>query len=244
MEGIAMNAADIMTRDVVTAGPDAQIHEIAAMMVRHRISCIPILLDGVLVGIISESDLVRRPETGTGRAHSLLTDLFVSSATRASEYVRTHSRRAGDVMSRAVVVVPDDMEVGLVAETLESRKLKRVPVLDAAGRVVGIISRANLVQVLAEHGSPSASADDNAIRTALLAELRDEGWAGNPDPANVIVEDGVVHLWGRVSSKAVRRAMVVAAENTAGAKAVEDHLDESVGFDPMDRPKWNEPLVP
>src|SRR5665647_2530730 len=99
MEGIAMNAADIMTRDVVTAGPDAQIHEIAAMMVQRRISCIPILLDGVLVGIISESDLVRRPDTGTGRAHSLLTDLFVSSATRASEYVRTHSRRAGDVMS-------------------------------------------------------------------------------------------------------------------------------------------------
>lgn len=239
-----MNAADIMTRDVVTAGPNAQIHEIAALMVQHRISCVPILREGVLQGIISESDLVRRAETGTERKHSLLSDLFTSASTRAAEYVRSHSRRASDVMTRAVVVVPEDMDIGAVAETLESRGLKRVPVLNGASKLVGIIARANLVQALAQHGTPQATADDTAIRVALLAELRRSGWAGNTDPANVIVEDGIVHLWGRVSSKEVRRAMVVAAENIPGVKAIEDHLDESMAFDPMDRPKWNEPLVP
>lgn len=239
-----MNAADIMTRNVVTAGPNAQVHEIATMMVHHHISCVPIVEDGALVGIVSESDLVRRAETGTAPRHSLLADLFTSAATRAAEYVRTHSRRAGDVMTRAVVVVPEDMDIAQVAETLESRDLKRVPVLDAAGRLVGIVARANLVAALARHGLPTATADDTAIRVALLAELRAQGWASATDPANVLVEGGVVHLWGRVASKAVRRAMVVAAENIAGVKAVEDHLDEFSGFDPMDRPRWNEPLLP
>lgn len=239
-----MNAADIMTRNVITAGPDAQVHEIATIMVENRISCVPIVRNGALVGIVSESDLVRRAETGTQRKHSLLADLFTASSTRAAEYVRTHSRRAGDIMTRAVVVVPDDMDVAEVAETLESRNLKRVPVLDAEDRLVGIVARANLVQALARHGVPSATADDTAIRVALLKELRANGWAGSTDPANVIVEDGVVHLWGRVSSKAVRRAMVVAAENTPGAKAVEDHLDERPSVNDLERPNWPEPLLP
>ena len=235
-----MRAADIMTRDVATATPDASIHDIASLMVAHRIGCVPILHGAALVGIITESDLLRRAELGGAPVHSRLADLFASVSSRAADYIRAHSRRAADVMTRKVVVAGEAMELGELAGILEARGLKRLPVLDAGGKLVGIVGRANLVQALARHHAPVAVGDDAVIRDRLLAELRGQSWAGGLDPAQVIVEDGVVHLWGRIAEPAVRQAMVVAAENTPGVKAVEDHLAESMAYDPMDRPHWND----
>jgi CBS domain-containing protein len=235
-----MRAAEIMSRDVVTATPEAEVREIAGLMVRHRIRCVPILADGRLVGIISESDLMRRVEIGSGRTHSRLSDLFASAATRAAEYVRTHSRRAADLMTRDVVTVPESAELAEVARLLEERKLRQVPVVDAGGQLRGIVARANLVEAVANSDAPVASGGDAVIRDRLLGELRGQIWAEGALPAEVVVDDGVVYLWGRVASPEIRQALVVAAENIPGVKAVESHLAPAAAFDPLDRPHWND----
>jgi CBS domain-containing protein len=233
-----MKAAEIMTPNVIVAGPDSRVHDIAWLMTEHHVSAIPIVRHGTLVGIVSESDLLHRVELGTADAQRGLLEFFTSSRKRARDYVKTHSRRARDVMTSAVVVVNTETPLEDVVRTLAERGLKRVPVLDAGGAVVGIISRANLVRALAVTPPECTSADDTAIRIALLDEYDRQGWAHVP-PGNVIVEDGVVHLWGRIQSPEIRQAMQVAAENIPGVKAVENHLDEGdFGGDPFDRPQW------
>ena len=240
-----MNAADIMTRDVIAVGPEARVAEIAGILLATRISGVPVLDGDRLVGIVSEGDLVRRVEAGTAPRYSGWLALFMSSSSVADEYVHTHGRHARDVMTPEVVSVHDDAPVAEIAELLEWRRIKRVPVLDAAGAVVGIITRANLLKALASRAVPaSLPADDLRIRDALLAELRQQGWAGRPEPENILVEDGVVHLWGRYDEPAVRRALVVAAEGTPGVRGVVDHMDRSLKPDPLDRPNWPEPARP
>lgn len=235
-----MRAAEIMSRDVVTAAPDADVHDIASLMVKHRIRCVPVLHNDRVVGIISESDLMRRVEIGSGRSHSRLSDLFASASSRAAEYVRTHSRRAADLMTRDVVTVPETADLSEVARLLDERKLRQVLVVDADTRLVGVLARANLVEAVARSDAPVASGGDAVIRDRLIAELRAQPWADDARPAEVVVDDGVVYLWGRVASREVRRAIAVAAENIPGVKSVDDHLTGDVTFDPLDQPHWND----
>ncbi|MCW3477207.1 CBS domain-containing protein [Limobrevibacterium gyesilva] len=240
-----MKAADIMTRDVVTVTPDTPVPEIARLMLGKRISAVPVVEGGVPVGIVSEGDLLRRAETGTEPHTPRWLELFLSRDSLAAEYVRTHGRAARDVMSAPVVTVEETAPIAEIAELMDWRRIKRVPVLGQDGRMVGIISRANLLQGLASRAAqPACTADDMRIRDALLAELRSQGWAGVPDEGNVIVEDGVVHLWGIVRQPNVRRAMVVAAQAIPGVKAVEDHLDRRRDADALTWPNWPQPAPP
>ena len=241
-----MNAADIMTRDVVTVTPETNVAEIARLMLERCVSAVPVVQDGVPVGMVSEGDLLRRPETGTAPQHSPWLELFVSRDSLAAEYVQTHGRTARDVMTSGVITVGETTSMAEIAELLESRHIKRVPVVAEDGRLVGIVSRANLLQSLASRAAPPfpITIDDQRIRAALLDELGSQDWAGSPDPGNVIVEDGVVHLWGRIRSPEVRRAMVVAAENVPGVKSVEDHMDRDRDHDAMTWPNWPAPARP
>lgn len=221
-----MKASDIMTSPVLTVGPDTQVREIAALLFERRISAVPVVDHGTLVGIVSEADLLHRPEIGTeclGRGGSWWLRLF-SANPSVEDYVKSHARRARDVMTRRVATVSPDTPLAEVAQLLEVRGIGRVPVLEGA-KLVGIVSRANLVQALAvETGAAdeSASADDQSIRRSLLEELEGQDW-WRLDRANVIVTDGVVHFWGMVESDDARPAARVAAENVPGVRGVEDH---------------------
>lgn len=222
-----MNAADVMTTAVVSATPDMLVTDLARLMLTRRISGLPVLDHDRLVGIVSEGDLVRRVETGTEPQYSAWLSLFMSSSSVADEYIHTHGRHARDVMTTEVVTVRDDMPVAEIAELMDWRRIKRVPVLNAAGRMVGIITRANLLQALASSASAAAAApvDDQRIRDALTADLATQHWIGRPQPDNIIVKDGVVHLWGRYPDPTIRRALVVAAEAIPGVRRVVDHMD-------------------
>jgi CBS domain-containing protein len=239
---IPMNAADVMTADVVSATPDTPVPELARLMLERRISGLPVLNDGHLVGIVSEGDLVRRVETPPRYSGWLA--LFMSSASVAAEYIQTHGRHARDVMTTEVVTVPETMPVAEIAELLDWRRIKRVPVVDGTGRMVGIITRANLLRALASRPAGMVPQDDMRIRDALIAELSSQGWAGRPVPDNILVEEGVVHLWGRYHDPVIRRAMVVAAEAIPGVRDVVDHMDRSLEPDPMNRPNWPDPGRP
>lgn len=223
-----MNAADIMTPDVITVRPETPLDELVDLMLRNRISGLPVVDDGIIVGIVSEGDLLRRAETGTEKRRSQLLELVGSTASAAADYVRTHGRKAGDIMTTDLVTVTPDTPIAEIANILETKRIKRVPVV-LEGKVLGIVSRANLLKALAMrlHAEPAPfSTDDRSIRLALWDEFRHYKWASQVAQFDVTVRDGVVHLWGIVRGEDHRRALVVAAENTRGAKSVVDHLED------------------
>ena len=223
-----MKASDIMKSPVITAAPHTPVREIAALLLKHRISAVPIIEEDRLVGLVSEGDLLRRHEIGTDRAdRGTPWWLWLLGTDRSiGEYVKSHARYARDVMTREVVSVAPDTPLAEIATLLETHGIKRVPVL-RGGRLVGIVSRANLIQALATTPdstcrTPRRSSGDEAIRMRLMAELERQLW-WRRGSSSVIVAEGVVHYWGLISADDETTAARVAAENIAGVRGVEDH---------------------
>ena len=220
-----MRAADIMTTAVVTTTPEALIGDVAQAMLRHRISALPVVdFSGKLVGMVSEGDLQRRAETGTERHRSWWLELIASNAERAHDFEKFRGRHVRNVMTSGVATVTEDAPLAEIAEILETRHIKRVPVL-RDGHLVGIVSRADLLRGLAvAKGSDTApSRDDAAIRQAVLDALGRQEWL-SVTPARVLVDHGVVHLWGHALSEEEVRAMRVVAENVPGVQEVLSHM--------------------
>ena len=172
-----MKAGEIMTSPAVSVGPDATVAEIAALLFERRISAVPVVEDGRLVGIVSEADLLHRHEIGTdGTAHSAPWWLRLFAADRSIEdYIKSHARRARDVMTPEVVSVAPDTPAAEIADVLEARRVKRVPVVEA-GRLVGMVSRSDLVAALAAAaGSKKRAApmDDAAENIAGVRAVED-----------------------------------------------------------------------
>ena len=175
--------------------------------------------------MVSEGDLLHRAETGTERRRAWWLEMVASTNQLAGEYVKSHSGSVKDVMKSDVISVTEETTVADIAILLETNRIKRVPVL-RDDRLVGIVSRANLVRALAMsiNERPSgAEADDRAIQHRLLAELKAQKWA-EVSPANIMVKDGVVHLWSSYYSDQEKRALVVASESIPGVRRVEDHM--------------------
>ncbi len=239
-----MHAADVMTPDVIFASPETPLPELVRLMLDYRISALPVVDAGHIVGIISEGDLLRRVETGTEPSPSRWLELVTSTDRLAAGYTRSHGRKAAEIMTRDVVTVTDTTPIAAVAHLMETRRIKRVPVT-REGRLVGIVSRRNLLQALATTLSVAAvTPDDRAIRDAFYAELRRQAWAGGSGAINAVVCDGALHLWGVAPDETLRQALVVAAENVPGVRAVEDHMDRPRVVDPLDRPNWPSPARP
>ena len=224
-----MLAKDIMTTEVVTVSPDTTVSEIAALLLKNGISAVPVVDDnnGVL-GIVSEGDLMHRPESDTERRRrSWWLELWAGHQDRAEAFTKSRGQRARDVMTRSVTTVAEDTSVADIAELLEENHIKRVPVI-RDGRLVGIVSRANLLRGLATWKAaplPSVSKDDQSLQQAVLDALRREPWV-NLAYASASVEGGTVHLWGYSESPEQRRAYEVAASNVPGVKSVQNHLHQ------------------
>ena len=221
-----MNAADVMVTKVITVSPDTSVATIAETLLANRISAVPVVDEksGALLGIVSEGDLIHRVETGTEQHRAWWLEFFSGKEALAREFVKSHARKAADVMTRTVVTVNPDTPLGELAWLLDKHRIKRVPVVKG-GKIVGIVSRANLIQALVTLGTgikPSASANDSALRANLLSQLQSKAWWTNN--INIIVKDGVVELWGFVDSPAVRDAIRVAAEVTPGVRLVSNNL--------------------
>lgn len=225
-----MRAMDVMTTNVITVDPNTSVQEVARLLSERSISGVPVVdSQNRLVGIVSEGDLLHRVETGTERRvrrrRSWWLDTIGSDEELARDYVKSHGRTAKEVMTRDVISVAETTELADIATLLETKRIKRVPVV-RDGQLVGIVSRANLVRALAAAGGQpmSAAADDRTIRQNLLAELKGREWV-HTWAADIIVRDGVVHLW--VSDdrpEEERQALRVAAENVPGVRGVEEHV--------------------
>lgn len=220
-----MMAKDVMTTEVATVRLDAEVPAIARLLLDRRISAVPVVDEcDHVVGIVSEGDLIRRPESGTLRHRSWWLAMFDTSEQSAREYVRSHGMRARDVMTPGVITVSENASLAEIATLLESHHIKRVPVI-RDGKLIGIVSRANLLFGLAVRHPTEAgasNADDLAIKAAIDEAIREAGV--RTMFLNVVVSDGVVHFWGATESEQERAALRVAAENTSGVKRLENHL--------------------
>ncbi|MDQ0509840.1 CBS domain-containing protein [Ancylobacter amanitiformis] len=219
-----MQARDVMTSPVITAKPTDRVTDVARLLIEKRISALPVLNEaGDLVGIISEGDLLHRVESGTERRRSWLLSALTDSDTLAAEYVKSHASTVADLMRRGVVTAPPDMPLHEIAALLEKHGIKRIPILEN-GRLIGIVSRANLIQAVARASAPlDIPKTDSAIRESVLARLNAQPWA-NTWRINVTVDNGVVDLWGITNAETERHALRVAVETTPGVRGVNDHL--------------------
>lgn len=225
-----MHARDIMTSPVITASPDMPVLEAVNLMLDKHISALPVVdKNGALVGLVSEGDLIRRSEIGARDYSSWWLAAIGGKARLAKDFVKTHGMKAEEIMTRDVVTVSGDTPTWEIAELLERKKIKRVPVLEA-GTVTGIVSRANLLQALAaqrEKIQAAPSGGDRGLRDAVLECLQGQSWT-DLTHLNVVVLDGVVHYWGLVRSDEERQALKVAAEGVPGVSDVIDHTHVSV----------------
>ena len=226
-----------MVSPVVTMHPSLSVRDAAKVLLTHHISGAPVVdKDGNTVGIITEGDLLRRVETNTERDRSSWLRLPTADEALASEYVKARGRSVADVMTKDVVTVTTDTSMKEIAELLEKHSIKRVPVI-AAGRLVGIVSRSNLVQALATAREElEMPLSDLAIRKRLLSHLKEEPWSDTWQ-LNFTVNGGVVDIWGICRSEAEREAIRVAATNVPGVCAVNTHLCMQRPFTPMLEPR-------
>ena len=219
-----MRAHQIMTRKVITVGPDCSIADAANLMLRNHISGLPVLDKvGDLIGIVSEGDFLRRSEIGTQRKRPSWLQFLTSTGRLADEFVDERGRKIEDVMTRDPVTVSDDTPLDEMVSLMESKGVKRLPVM-RSGKMVGIVTRANLLQAVASMAKeiPDPTSDDDHIRSRLLKIYDATDW--RPIGLQVAVRNGIVHLYGLIGDDRARRAAVVAAENIAGVKEVHDHI--------------------
>jgi CBS domain-containing protein len=220
-----MKAADIMTTSVVCIRPDATVLEAARLLLGERISALPVIdATGRLKGIVSEGDLIHRAEIGSEKSTPRWKALFAEDATLARDYLKAHGRTVADVMSHPVVMVEEGTELSVVAARMDEFSIKRLPVV-RDGKVVGIVSRANLLQALIS--TPAAPAaptpDDATLRSQILLKLDREPWSPSL-VHNIIVQDGNVEIWGHADSAAQCEACRVLAAGVPGVKAVTNHM--------------------
>jgi len=224
-----MQVKDVMTKNVISVAANDPVLTAARLMLQNRISGLPVVdAAGKLVGMVTEGDFLRRGELGTQRRRPKWLEFLVGPGRLATEYVHSSGRKVEEIMTPEPYSVAEGDSLETVVEVMERHRIKRLPVV-RDGRMVGIISRGNLVHALVSlaRDMPPPAGDDRAISDAILAALGQKGWALGIE---VVVKDGVAELWGTVMDDRERRACVVACENVGGVKKVHDHL---VWVEPM-----------
>ena len=218
-----MKIGDIMTHEVITVRADATVSEAASIMLKERISGLPVVSHSkTLLGIVTEGDLLRRVESGTQKTRPHWLEFIVGPKVLAGEYIHSHARLVDDVMTRGVAVATEDMALDEAVDLMERGGVKRLPVV-RDGRVVGIVARANFLHAIAA-SPPQAKSEtnDKLIREQLERELSHHSW--NAHQFHIVIKDGVVDVWGFIKQERFRDAIRVAAQNVPGVKSVRDHL--------------------
>ena len=219
-----MRAHQIMTKNVIAVTPHTSIQDAAQIMLQTHVSGLPVVDDaGRLVGIISESDFLRRGEIGTGRRRPAWLQFFLGAGSAAADFVHERGRKVEDVMTQDPVTVGEETPLEDLVRLMEKNDIKRLPVMRGKA-LAGIVTRSNLLQAVASlaHEIPDPTADDDHIRERIARVVNATDW--RPIGFEVTVRNGIVHLHGIITTDQARQATIVAAENTAGVKEVHDHL--------------------
>lgn len=220
-----MLAKDIMTTSLICVAPDATVEAIAKLLLDNHISGVPVTdSEGHVLGVVSDTDLMHRVAGWPSPHESLWLQWFQSSAAIAAKVKKAVGSCARDIMTSPAITIDPNRPVAQIAEILADRHLRRVPVV-ADGKIVGIVSRTNLIQALGVTGThvDTPSHRDHEIREQVLAHVRERQPNGK-HLVNVLVADGVVHLWGVVDTDEEREATRLIAESIAGVRSVKSHV--------------------
>jgi CBS domain-containing protein len=229
---VLMRAHQMMSRQVITIGVDATIVDAIKTMLKHGVSVLPVVDQaGKLVGVLSKSDFLRRAEIGTERKRGRLLTFLAGPDRVAYDFKREHGRKVGEIMTPNPVTITEDTPVEEIGRIMESRHVRRLPVMNG-DKIVGIVTHSDFLPVIARLvlNAQSFAQDDEKIRSAVVAAIASAPWA--PCGLNVSVSDGTVTLKGFSMSENARQAAVVAAEDVPGVRRVENRLS-SVADDLM-----------
>ena len=228
-----LRAHHIMSRRVLTIRPEAPVADAVKLMLEHHISGLPVVdAAGNLVGILCESDFLRRSEIGTEHEPNRLLSMLLGTEWVAGEFVKEHGRRVEQVMTRQPVTASEQAQLDEVADMMERRHTSHIPVM-RDDRIVGIITRSDFLSAVAGPltGASGYSGSDNHLRRSVLAALAKSPW--QPIGLNVSVKDGAVTLRGVIRGENAHRAVVVTCENVTGVRRVDDRLGvQSIRPDP------------
>jgi CBS domain-containing protein len=209
-----MNATvkDVMTTHVVAVRANASFKEMAARLREHRVSAFPVLdEDNKVIGVVSEADLLAK------EALEYATPGVVSGILRHREAVKASGVTAADLMTKPPVTIGPYEPVTHAARLMYARRVKRLPVVNDDGRLVGIVSRADVLSVY--------SRPDEAIRQAVINEVIIGTVLTDPARFQVTVKDGVVTVAGIPENASVGRDMIEEIRHVEGVVAVRDRLD-------------------
>jgi CBS-domain-containing membrane protein len=217
MAMISRKVRNVMTHEVITVDEQAPFTEMVRRMAVHKVSALPVVdQGGRLVGIVSEADLLHKEEYQDleGERHWLETRRERAARAKAA------GRRAAEVMSTPVVTIDADATVAEAARRLARHRVKRLPVLDEHGRLVGIVSRADLLRLYLR--------DDDAIHLEIVDEVLLRALWIDPTTVVVKVDDGVVTLVGQVESASVVPIVVHLTRTVPGVVDVVNRLSFQV----------------
>ena len=220
-----MKVSQVMTKHVISIQLEATIVQAIKLMLNNRLSGLPVIdRRGRLVGIITEGDFLHRREISTELKRNVWLDAFFGSEQSAHDYVRAHGIKVAELMTRQPITVDEDTSLDRVVHLMERHRIKRLPVA-RKGKVVGIISRANLMRALASiHRSTyKTSRNDQEIRKRIVADIDKQNWAYGAD-IMVLVRDGIVDLCGTLSDPSQRSALKALVREKSGVRKLYDHL--------------------
>ena len=144
-----MRAIDVMGRDVITVRPDADVADAIKLLTDHDVSALPVVDPaGNLVGVLSEADLIHRVEIGTEKRRPWWQEAVTGASTLAADFAKSHGQKVGEVMTAGVISVTEETPLSEIAALFERKRIKRVPVVKD-DKLLGIVSRGNLIQALA-----------------------------------------------------------------------------------------------
>lgn len=219
-----MLVRDIMTTELVKVGPETTVGEIARLLVAKAVSAVPVV-EGAdrLVGIVSESDLIRRLGDELPERASWWLELLASPDKRAAAYLKVHGRTAREVMTSKLVTIDETATIAEAVRQMETNRVKRLPVMRRE-RLRGLVSRADLVRLLTVAAPATGQTpDDQTLRDRVVAEIEKAGLSYHPF-VNIVVTGGKVQLWGFVDSATIAEAMTMAARNVEGVTELDTHL--------------------
>jgi CBS domain-containing protein len=204
---------DLMTRSVITVLPSTDFQELVTIMAKHRVSGVPVVDEGGrLVGIVSEADLLRDGSEDRRRTRALDWLLHPGRAQEAQE--REHD--AASIMTSPVVTVGPETSLWESIRTLRDAGVKRLPVVDASGRLVGIVSRADLLSAFVRTDEQIAEQVRSIIHKVLATDLRD---------VTIEVKDGRVSLRGSIDHVAQREIILELVDDIPGVLTIQDDLE-------------------
>ena len=219
-----MRAHQIMTQQVITVGADSSIVDAVNTMLHYHVSGLPVVdAAGQLIGIVSEGDFIRQAAIGNQPSRGRWLRHLLGASRTAADFVHERGRKVGDIMTPTPLTITEDASLDEIAGIMESRGVKRLPVI-RGDRLVGIVTRSDFLPTIANlsRHAPAFSVADDQLRSDILAAIGQEAW--RPCRLKVTVSDGIVTLSGIVRGDHARRASIVAAENVSGVREVRDNF--------------------